>query len=81
MGRTVPTFREEMERIIGRWERFGKGMRSDDRVYLDRIVAKARHNAAASAYAALLNPVEGMLLSVLIEQEKEIDGLRNRYRF
>ncbi|MBX8632278.1 MAG: hypothetical protein KIY12_06590 [Thermoplasmata archaeon] len=81
MGRTVPTFREEMERIVARWEKFGRAMRSEDRPYLERVISKARRNAAASSYSAMLNPVEGMLLSVLIEQEKEIDGLRNRYRF
>ncbi len=81
MGRTVPTFREEIERVVSRWEFFGRALRREDRIYLDRVIARARHNAAASSYAAFLNPVEGMVLSVLMEQEKEIEGLKNRHRF
>lgn len=81
MGRTVPTFREEIERAVARWEFFGRALRREDRIYLERIISKARHNAAASSYAAFINPVEGMMLSILLEQEKDIDGLKNRHRF
>ncbi len=81
MGRTVPTFREETERVVAGWESFGRALRREDRIYLERIITKARRNAAASSYAAFVNPVEGMMLSILMEQEKEIDGLKNRHRF
>lgn len=81
MGRTVPTFRTEIERIVGRWERFGNALRKEDREYLERVIRKARHHSSAATYAALPNPVEGMMLSIMIEQEKEIELLREKYRF
>lgn len=81
MGRTVPTFRTEIERVVSRWERFGSVLRGEEKAYLERVIAKARHHASASTYAALINPVEGMMLSIMIEQEKELDLLRHKYRF
>ncbi|MEM3851790.1 MAG: hypothetical protein QXP70_02195 [Methanomassiliicoccales archaeon] len=78
MGRTVPTFRNEMERIIERWERFGKALRREERQYLERVIEKARKHSDAASYAALQNPLECMLLSILVEQEIEMDLMRRR---
>lgn len=80
-GRTVPTFRVEIERIIARWEKFGSALRREERPYLESVISKARHHASASTYAALINPVEGMMLSIMMEQEKEIDMLKRKYHF
>ena len=81
LGRTVPTFRTEIERIVSRWEKFGSALRKEEKTYLERVIAKARHHSSASTYAALVNPVEGMMLSIMIEQEKELDLLKRKYHF
>lgn len=81
LGRTVPTFRTEIERIVSRWEKFGRVLRKEEHVYLENIITKARRHSSASTYAALINPVEGMMLSIMMEQEKEIDLLKRKYHF
>ncbi len=81
LGRTVPTFRTEIERVVSRWEKFGDALRREERPYLERVIAKARHHSSASTYAALINPVEGMMLSIMIEQERELDLLKRKYHF
>lgn len=81
LGRTVPTFRTEIERIVSRWEKFGRILRKEERVYLENIITKARRHSSASTYAALINPVEGMMLSIMMEQEKEIELLKRKYHF
>ena len=40
------------------------------------MVNRARMHASASTYAAFSDPVEGALLSILLEQEKEIRRLK-----
>jgi dihydroxyacetone kinase-like predicted kinase len=42
------------------------------------MVNRARMHASASTYAAFPDPVEGALLSILLEQEKEIRKLRSK---
>jgi len=76
VGRSVPTFREELENILHRWEIFGSALRKEERSYLDSVIARARHLSYASAYAIFQNPVESALLSVLVEQEKEIERIK-----
>lgn len=81
LGRTVPTFRTEIERVVSRWEKFGSALRREEKIYLERVIAKARRHSSASTYAALVNPVEGMMISIMMEQEKEIELLRHRHHF
>ena len=81
LGRTVPTFRTEIERIVSRWEKYGSVLRKEERIYLERIISKARRHSSSSTYAALVNPVEGMMLSIMMEQEKEIEILKQKYHF
>lgn len=81
MGRTVPTFRNEMESIFRRWEKFGNALRKEEKVYFERLLEKARRHSDAASYAAFHNPVEGVLLSLLMEQEKEIEHLKSKERF
>jgi len=70
-----------MEKILERWERFGRALRKEERTYLEQVIVKARRHSDAASYAALHNPVEGMLLSVLIEQERELEVMKRKERF
>lgn len=76
MGRTVPTQRQTLESILRSWQAFRRGLRGEDREAFDRLLDRARRHNSASSYAALNDPVEGVLLAILLEQEKEIERLR-----
>ncbi|MDD1770956.1 MAG: hypothetical protein LUO79_07715 [Methanomassiliicoccales archaeon] len=78
MGRTVPTYRMTLESIIQSWADYRRALPKDDRDAFDTMTNRARMHASASTYAAFSDPVEGALLSILLEQEKEIRGLKAR---
>jgi dihydroxyacetone kinase-like predicted kinase len=78
MGRTVPTYRQTLESIIQSWMDFRRALPKDDREVFDQMVNRARMHASASTYAAFSDPVEGALLSILLEQEKAIRELKKK---
>lgn len=78
MGRTVPTYRMTLESIIQSWADYRRALPKNDRDAFDAMTNRARMHASASTYAAFSDPVEGALLSILLEQEKEIRRLKAR---
>ncbi len=76
MGRTLETFTRLVDREKGRLKKFRRALRREDQEVLDELFAAARYHAAAGAYAGDSVPLEIMLLSMLIEQRKEINRLR-----
>lgn len=78
MGRTLPTYRMTLESIIQSWADFRRALPKEDREAFDQMVNRARMHASASTYAAFSDPVEGAILSILLEQEKEIRRMKAR---
>jgi hypothetical protein len=76
MGRTVPTYRMTLESVLQSWADYRRALPKDDREAFDAMTNRARMHASASTYAAFADPVEGALLSILLEQEKEFRRLR-----
>jgi hypothetical protein len=76
MGRTVPTYRMTLESIIQSWNDFRRALSKEDKEVFDQMVNRARMHASSSTYAAFSDPVEGALLSILLEQEKEIRRMK-----
>ncbi len=74
----MPTYRMTLESIIQSWADFRRALPREDREAFDHMVNRARMHASASTYAAFSDPVEGALLSILLEQEKEIRRLKGR---
>ena len=75
MGRSVPTFRMEVESRIGTWNDVLRALRGNDREAFAALVAAARRHEDATG---LMNPIdvfEGLALSILVEQEKRIKRL------
>jgi hypothetical protein len=78
MGRTVPTFRQTLESIIQGWGDYRRALPKEDREAFDELCNRARLHASASTYAAFSDPLEGVLLSILLEQEKELRRLKGK---
>ncbi len=78
MGRTVPTFRSELDILIAKWTSYRRALCSRDREAFDALMNKAWAHASASSYAAMEDPVEPVMLSMLVEMQKEIDNLKKR---
>ncbi|HLF06145.1 MAG TPA: hypothetical protein VI893_03040 [Thermoplasmata archaeon] len=75
MGRSVPTFRMEVESRIGAWQELLRALRGNDRDAFLAIIAAARRHEDAAGMMNPVDPLEGMLLSVLVEQEKRLRRL------
>jgi hypothetical protein len=72
MGRTVPSFRVLLESIVLDLAVFRRALRGDDRGAFDIIMNMARKHASSSTVTPMLDPMDSMFLSILIEQQKEI---------
>jgi hypothetical protein len=75
MGRTVPTFRQLIDDAITRWSKFRRALRREDQEYFDRLFRHVRSYTQAATYQASDNPMEAILLSVALDQEKRLDAL------
>ena len=78
MGRTVPSFRMLLEEIVMELSVFKRALRGEDKVAFDSLMNKARAHASSCTVTPLLEPMDAMFLSILVEQEKEIISLRQR---
>jgi hypothetical protein len=77
MGRTVPTFRQLIDDAIARWAKFRRALRREDQEYFDRLFRRVRSYTQAATYQASDNPMEAILLSIALDQEKRLDALEH----
>jgi len=75
MGRTVSTFRELIEQVAARWLKFRRALRREDQEHFDRLFRRARCYTQAATYQCSDNPMEAILLSIALDQEKRLDFL------
>ncbi len=76
MGRTVPSFRMLLEEIILELSVFRRALRGVDKDAFDSLMNKARKHASSCTVAPTLEPMDAVFLSILIEQQREINSLR-----
>lgn len=77
MGRTLPTFRALLDRLEVEWSDYRRALTEDEKRRWDSLWQQARRHASASTNAAPLNPMEAVLLSVLLEHEKRLSRLED----
>ncbi len=75
MGRTLTTFTQLVQQEIASWRRYRRALRAEDQQALDELFAAARRHSAAGAYLARDTPFEVMLLSMMLEQQKQLQRL------
>jgi hypothetical protein len=80
MGRTVLPFSQVLEREYDDWKKFRRGLRKEDQAVLDRLFDLARLHVQAGVYASRPWPLETILVSILIEQEKSLAYLRKKFK-
>lgn len=80
MGRTSPTYRRASERIIDEWKGFRRALPPEDREAFDHLLEHIRDHAAAGSNCESPDPVESMILSILLEHEKRIRGMAKERR-
>jgi len=78
MGRTMPSITQAFIEEEQAFNRFRRALRRTDQQALDDLFASARQHLAAAAYASHALPMETFLLSMLLEQHKEVLRLRTQ---
>jgi hypothetical protein len=76
MGRTVPSFLSLLEEIIVELSVLRRAMRGEDKAAFDSLMNKVREHASSCIIAPTLDPMDAVFLSILVEQEKELNSLR-----
>ena len=80
MGRTVLPFSLALEQEYQDWKKFRRGLRREDQQILDRLFDLARLHVQAGVCASRPWPLETILISVLLEQEKALADLRTKLK-
>lgn len=80
MGRTEPTFRLLLDRLEGEWRDYRRGLAPREQESFDALFQKARAHASASSNVCRVDPLESVLVSILLEHEMELRALRERVR-
>ncbi len=78
MGRTVPSYRQALEREIDRWKGFRKALRSRDAEAFDRMMNACRLFASAASMATRPILLEAMFMSILLNQEKALTEIKDK---
>ena len=76
MGRTVPTYRNLLERVAAGWDGFRRALRREDQEAFDGLMGHARSHASAASMCPLADPQDSLVMSILVEHEKELARLR-----
>ncbi len=72
----MPTYRMHLESIVSSWTDYRRALRGKDRDLFDEVMVKARQHSSAASFCAHLDPFETALLSILLEMQREINGLK-----
>lgn len=80
MGNVTPTITDILHAEEANLARFRRALRREDQVVFDDLFTAAYKHRAAAAYAGHLLPFETFLLSMQIEDHKEVMRLREEVK-
>lgn len=80
MGRTAIPFSIVLSGEESRLNKFRRALRAEDRQHFDQLWEYARLNVQAAVQAASPEPMESVFLLILVEMQKEIQGLKAQVR-
>jgi hypothetical protein len=80
MGRTVPTFVEQVKQLEDKWSKFRRCLRAEDRVQFDRLLHSVRYYTPSATYQCSDDPREAVVLSILIDLQKRLTVLEEKMK-
>jgi hypothetical protein len=75
MGKTVPTYRNQLEAEVRELLPFRRALRESERALFDSLINHARSHSAEGSFTAHPDPIVPFFLSMLLEQERRIREL------
>ncbi|MDG6222211.1 MAG: hypothetical protein IAX21_10660 [Candidatus Bathyarchaeota archaeon] len=76
MGKTVESYRLKLDKEVQRWSSFTRALRKNDRETFDQLMDICRNYASASSNATRPVVFEAMVMCILLEQQKTLNGLK-----
>jgi hypothetical protein len=71
-------FSQILEQEIQEWQKFRRALRREDQEFFDQLIEKARLHVEAGGSASRPWPFETILISMLLEHEKDLVRLRSK---
>ena len=78
MGRTIATFHQLIEQTRARFAPFRRALRREDQQVFDELFERAKYYAASGSMEVGWDPLEAILLALLLEQQKALRALEAR---
>jgi hypothetical protein len=78
MGRTNPTYRDQLGQIESEWSPYRRALRRADQSRFDRLFAHARDRADAAGHLNHADPLAPVWMAIALEQERRIADLESR---
>ena len=78
MGRTSPTYRRWLQHLREEWQPYRRALRQRYRGDFDRLFDHAEHHADAAGSMNATAPMDAVLVSILLAQERERRELEAR---
>jgi hypothetical protein len=75
MGKTTPTFRDQLSTLQSNWESYRRVLRRRSKPAYDELWTQARTHADAGGAANPPEPMHAALLSICLEQQQQINNL------
>lgn len=79
MGHTVLSQRQVLDMLLRELQAYGKALRVEDRVLLDELLHQPLKHYGSISYASSLHSWAFFLLSINLEQQRQIKKLERQY--
>ena len=78
MGRTVPTYIEQLAAITEKWAKFRRALRREDQLHFDRLLRSVRQYSPSATYQCSDDPRESVMVSILLDLQKRLAAIEER---
>ena len=78
MGRTTPTYRDQLREVEEEWSEFRRPLRRKDQFRFDDLFVYARNHADVAGNLNHPNPLAPMWMAIALEQEQRIAELETQ---
>ena len=78
MGRTNPTYRDQLSAIEDEWGAYRRALRRQDQDIFDHLFVYARDHADAAGHLNHADPLAPIWMAIAIEQDRRITELEAR---
>lgn len=78
MGRTNSTYRNHLDKFMTKFKPFKRGLREENKEFLDNLWEKAHRYSSAASYMNHANPGLPIMVSMMLGMQKEIKSTQKQ---